>query len=509
MPIPSIPSPAPLIGVSQNNNNTTFQGTVDIAEANGATSKVPRIVAKLSMSTNSSIPTQKTELIVSVDETGWFGIPKNTLTSTNDKDDVRIKLAFGANFPQPDRAFTLSVETESGVVLWKTLVAPRFVGRNPSDISQCFEIDGWLRGSGGTPQNTGFQSHLEWRLLGYQTASVNDDFQFGSGGWEQFLSGQNFNTTIDNPLKVYIQWEAMRSYWCVEPIGFRNFGISSETGCLIRTSNRGINFNPAKTASYAEIDGGLAYGVAGDGIKVIVVGAGGYIGVSNDGGKTFTCVTKFGSQDLHDIVWAEGLGLWVVVGNAGTIGTSPDGRIWTARTSNVTADIWKIKYNATAGLVAVANITVANNVTRSINGTTWTSEMLASGFSPRCVGLNGANILVGGSNGKLEYWNGSSWSPSTAGSTTLLGAVYSFGRWTVAGSAGALYYSASGTGGWSAGTWTGGNSLTTYDLEGNGTVIVSCGAYGWVYYSTDGITFTKASNAYAGYIFGDIGRVEI
>lgn len=496
--------------VTSSDGTTQFPGPVSIVEPNATASSVPRLVAKFSMATNSAIPTAKTELAVTVDGGGWFGIPKNTLSATNNKKDARIKLAFGLNAPQPDRGCTITVETDSGVVVWKVIAMPRIIGRNPSDVSQCLEIDGWVRGNGGTATNIDLQSHFEWRLLGYQTTVVNDDWQLGDGAWEQYLTASGFDSTIDNPLKVYIQWDAAKPFWGIKAVSTRAYGMASESGCFVRSSNRGaIVANPMKTATFAELDGNIAYGLATDGLKTVIVGAAGYIAVSIDGGKAFVPnLVRYVTQDLHDVVWCEGLSLWVAVGNAGTIITSPDGRVWTTRTSGASADIWKVKYNATAGVVAVA-AAATNNVLRSANGTSWTPETLSTAFSPRAIALNAGNILVAGTGGNIGFWNGSTWTFSTAGASTFLGAVYNFSRYTLVGSAGTLYHSANGTTGWTAGTWTGGNTQSMYDIDQNGVVTAACGNGGLLYSSTDGITFTKVASANSGYVYGDIGRLEI
>ena len=483
---------------------------VAVSETSGSTSPIPRLVAKFFMATNTAAPTTKTELAATMVEGTAFAIPAGTLDPSNKGRTARIKLAFGFNAPQPDVGCEITVETAGGVVVWKVIAMPRIIGRNPSDISQCLEIDGWVRANGGTPTSIDLQSHFEWRLLGYQTTIVNDDWQLGDGAWEQYLTASGFDSTIDNPLKVYIKWDAAPAYWDIKSVSTRAYAMTSASGCFIRGSNRGLlTANPQKWASFAELDGQVAYGLATDGLKTVIVGAAGYIAVSMDGGKAFVPnLTRATTQDLHDVVWCEGLSLWVAVGNAGTVLSSPDGRVWTVRTSGASADIWRVRYNATAGVIAVANA-ATNNYLTSANGTTWAAATLSTAFSPRGIALNGANVLVVGSGGNIGFWNGSTWTFSTAGSATLLGAVFNLSKYIVCGSAGALYYSANGTTGWTAGTWTGGNTNSMYSIDGNGVIVGACGNLGNVWSSADGITFTKIASANAGTVYGDVGRLEI
>lgn len=511
MPIPAIPPSAPL---PLRNIGTAVKSSLPfvVEESSGALSPVPRFAAKFNMATNYLAPTTKTELTATVDGSAAFTIPAGTLNPSRQGAVVRIKLAFGFNAPQPDIGCNITVETASGVLIWKAYVMPRFVGQNPSDTSQCLEIDGWVRSTGGVATNIDLQSHFEWRLLGYQRVVVNDDFQYGSAAWENFPSASGFDSTIDNPLKVYIQWDAPSTiaYWDIKQVSTRSFGIASSSGCFVRTSNRGLlTATPQKWATFAELDGQPAMGFATDGIKTVIVGSAGYISVSLNGGKSFVPnLTRPTTQDLHDVVWCSGLSLWIAVGNAGTVLTSPDGATWTSRTSGATADIWRVRYSTTVGVVAVANA-ATNNYLTSTNGTTWNAATLSTAFSPRGIALNGTNILVCGSSGNIGLWNGTSWTFSTAGTSILLGAVFTLSKYVICGSAGALYYSANGTSGWTSGTWTGGNTQSMYSIESNGTIVGACGNQGALWSSSDGITFTKIASSFAGTIFGDVGRLEI
>lgn len=77
--------------------------------------------------------------------------------------------------------------------------------------------------------------------------------------------------------------------------------------------------------------------------------------------------------DLLDVVYAHSV--WIAVGEEGTIKTSPDGLVWTTRTSGTTETLNGISYNSNA----VAFIAVGENNTIIVSeddGVTWTSVSL-------------------------------------------------------------------------------------------------------------------------------------
>lgn len=87
---------------------------------------------------------------------------------------------------------------------------------------------------------------------------------------------------------------------------------------------------------------------------------------------------------------AYGAGLYVAVGNGGTIYTSPDGVTWTSRTSAIGDDLQKIVWN---GSLFVCGSRIGNIQTSS-DGITWTSR--TSGFGTEIIlGLAwGASLFV-------------------------------------------------------------------------------------------------------------------
>ena len=93
--------------------------------------------------------------------------------------------------------------------------------------------------------------------------------------------------------------------------------------------------------------------------------------------------------DLRAITYSESLGLFVAVGDSGTILTSSDGTTWTSRTSGTTTNLRGITYSKSLGLfVAVGDNGV---ILTSSNGTTWTSR--TSGVSASLLGVTYSSDL--------------------------------------------------------------------------------------------------------------------
>lgn len=81
------------------------------------------------------------------------------------------------------------------------------------------------------------------------------------------------------------------------------------------------------------------------------------------------------SATWTSIVWADALGLFVAVGSAGKIATSPDGRVWTLRTAPVAVDFISVCWSPQLGLlVALATAGTGNRVATSPDGVTWTAR---------------------------------------------------------------------------------------------------------------------------------------
>jgi hypothetical protein len=139
-----------------------------------------------------------------------------------------------------------------------------------------------------------------------------------------------------------------------------------------------------------------------------------YVAVGNAGqlysspdGKTWTSRTSgFGANNIRDVAF--GNGLWVAVGINGTITTSTDGTTWTARTSNMSTNaLYQVVY-ANSLWVVVGNGGGATNtggIAYSSDGITWTrkSQTLTVGATYQSVVWNGTNWIVGSSLSTNNY----------------------------------------------------------------------------------------------------------
>lgn len=112
-------------------------------------------------------------------------------------------------------------------------------------------------------------------------------------------------------------------------------------------------------------------GVAGAYAYVAVGGAGSetsYIVASQDLGASWTRSTAPTTTQLNSVVWSDQNQLFVAVGNAGTILTSPDGVFWTQQVSHTTADLADV--TKTGNLIIATG--TAGTILASSDATNWT-----------------------------------------------------------------------------------------------------------------------------------------
>jgi hypothetical protein len=147
---------------------------------------------------------------------------------------------------------------------------------------------------------------------------------------------------------------------------------------------------------------------ATNGTNIYVSGhTGGQIWSSTNSGVTWTQRTSgFGSNGVYGITF--GNGIFVAVGDAGTITTSTDGITWTARTSNMGANAINTVVYANSLFVAVGGgggTTNTGGITYSTDGITWTrkSQSITMGVNYNAVVWDGTNWIVGGSTSTNNY----------------------------------------------------------------------------------------------------------
>ena len=129
--------------------------------------------------------------------------------------------------------------------------------------------------------------------------------------------------------------------------------------------------------------------------------------------------------------WSPTLQLYVAVGNAGAILTSPDLSTWTPQTSPDATAAWKaVIWDATAGIfIAAGTKGTSYNVMTSSNGTTWVgSSTPTSTLQWTSIATNGSRVVLVGNAGASAYSDnhGTSWTENTSlGASSLAKVIWS------------------------------------------------------------------------------------
>ena len=251
--------------------------------------------------------------------------------------------------------------------------------------------------------------------------------------------------------------------------------------------------------------------------KMIAVGAGGAIIVSNDGGVSWSPKVSGTTANLNRIA-TDGNVWWVAVGNAGTVLYSAnDGETWTAATApDATQDLYGVAYyNGTWVIAGSAQ------ALRSTDGINFTPAMI-SGFTMYSSGIaydaNTSRFVAGyrNSNSSGSYYSdddGATWFQGGGpGNGTSRGGVATNGAGVAVcvGAGSTAAYSTNGADTWIGSTgepWTG-NSGTSYAdvaygvVGGTGYFVMGGGtgiATGTLAYSIDdGQTWTNTSSTVPG-----------
>jgi len=238
----------------------------------------------------------------------------------------------------------------------------------------------------------------------------------------------------------------------------------------------------------------------GDGLYV-AVGNSGTLTTSTDGTTWTTRTSGFGTAFIVGVTYGDGL--YVAVGNSGTLTTSPDGTTWTTRTSGFgTTTIRGVTYGD--GLyVAVGN---SGTLTTSTDGTTWTTR--TSGFGTTTISDvtygDGLYVAVGYSGTMTTSTDGITWTTRTSGFGTSIirGVTYGDGLYVAVGNSGTLTTSTDGTT-WTTRTSGFGTAFIVGVTYGDG-LYVAVGDSGKLTTSTDGITWTSRTSGFGTTTISDV-----
>jgi len=234
---------------------------------------------------------------------------------------------------------------------------------------------------------------------------------------------------------------------------------------------------------------GVTYG---DGLYV-AVGESGTLTTSTDGITWTTRTSGFGTTDIEGVTYGDGL--YVAVGRDGKLTTSTDGTTWTTRTSGFGATIILGVIYGDGLYVAVG---VSGKLTTSPDGTTWTTR--TSGFGSdyiRGVTYGDGLYVAVGNDGKLTTsTDGTTWTTRTSGfgTTRIRGVTYGDGLYVAVGDDGTLTTSTDGT------TWTtrtsGFGTTTILGVTYGDGLYVAVGVSGKLTTSPDGTTWTTRTSGF-------------
>ncbi len=225
----------------------------------------------------------------------------------------------------------------------------------------------------------------------------------------------------------------------------------------------------------------------------VMVGNQGVIFTSVDNGTTWERQNSGTGQDLHGVcvVTLGSTSTIVTVGKKGTILTSTDGVVWTARTSGVYTNLYGVG-GYTDFLVACGADGV---LLSSTDAATWTSRTSGTYRALRAVSVYSTTpvwIVVGDGGVILTSTNLTSWTSQTSGvSTDLNGVVYGSSLYVAVGDSGVILTSTDYT------AWTSRTSGVTTALYGIAyadSVYKAVGADGVLLGSSNGTTWAATSN---------------
>jgi hypothetical protein len=261
----------------------------------------------------------------------------------------------------------------------------------------------------------------------------------GDAGY--IVRGTNLNALqrVDSPEKT-------ADVYSVAANGNTIIGVTADltsTANFVISTNGGRTFvTPAYTPSWVflqsiKYDNGQFVAVGGD---THAFGAPGSAVFSRSAdGITWTDSELSTGTFLTDLTFANGL--WVGVGQNGTIVTSPDAAALTARNSGTDIDLFGV---ANGGGVVVA-VGESGAILRSTNGTNWTLNGTVEGSALRGVAFgNGIFVAVGDSGRVYTSAGGSSWTARRIlGANSLVRVAFAHGLFTaVEADSGKVYVSA-------------------------------------------------------------------
>ena len=214
-----------------------------------------------------------------------------------------------------------------------------------------------------------------------------------------------------------------------------------------------------------------------------------------DGGQLWTSQTSGTANALNAVAF--GGALFVAVGNAGTILTSPDGIAWTPQSSGTAEHLRGVTHNGSL-FCAVGD---AGTILTSPDGIAWTPQSSGTANALYAVAFGGGLFIAVGASGTiLTSAAGVAWTPQSSGTAvTLYGVTHASGLYVAVGASGTLITSPSASG------WTPRTSGTASDLRfvGSGVgLFVAGGPSNFTTRSLDGLSWTPGTLGVSGVNYG-------
>jgi len=190
----------------------------------------------------------------------------------------------------------------------------------------------------------------------------------------------------------------------------------------------------------------VANAIPSAGMNAIAVGAGLFIAVG-DGGTLFTSpdlllpwtqrVSDTGTtEDLYGVSLLNGL--FVATGANGTLLTSPEGANWTARNSNTPNALRGAAFAALTGGPRYVAVGDAGTIVTSADGITWDSPVAPPLAANLTSVVFGSRFVAVGQGGAVAYSDdGLNWTQTTAGTNDLARVLFAPGTYVAVGSVGA------------------------------------------------------------------------
>ena len=242
--------------------------------------------------------------------------------------------------------------------------------------------------------------------------------------------------------------------------------------------------------------------VASSDTATVVVGHSGTILRSN--GVAWTAPTSPSSNHLGDVLWDAPRQQFVVAGFGGTVMTSPDGSLWTQRTTGLeglSVYLWGLATNGSR-LVAVGGSSSqsppgsARIATSDDGGLTWVSRTPpADAYNLRRVVYGGGRFAaVGMRDTALWSTDGISWNRSGVVRGELWDVAWGGGGFVLVGYDRVIATSSDGN------TWVVRSApvpaaiATFYGVAWNGSELTAVGGYGTILTSPSGVTWTAVAS---------------